>query len=324
MKKITLLVSAFAVSLAVNAQDFSAQSAQQTTVGGPSTEAILADQPVGGTDGIVSCYSNADALGVYSSDDFNLSDSNQITVITAYGFNNNQNFEDDITGMDIYVYNNLSGFDVPESDPTQPGTGVIELVDVDPLGGAVTITADGSGGFTVAVDVTAANGGTPIVLPAGDYWVVAAPRMNNIDGFDGANRWNWYNAGVPDAGVNEAHLIDPGDVFGAGATTWTSFTDLGLTFGSTAFTIEGEPALGVNDNLISQVSIFPNPASSKLNVSLPANLEINSAVLFDVLGKNTGIELSNNTMNIGSLARGVYILTLETSAGSISQKIVKQ
>ncbi len=91
------------------------------------------------------------------------------------------------------------------------------------------------------------------------------------------------------------------------------------------FLVHGvENPLGVNDNLLSQISIFPNPTQDLLNVTVPSTVKVNSAVLYDVLGKNTGLQLVNGTINTSSLARGVYILNLQTDRGALTEKIVKQ
>ncbi len=82
--------------------------------------------------------------------------------------------------------------------------------------------------------------------------------------------------------------------------------------------------LSVDDYLLSRVSVYPNPASEVLNISAPSALEIKGAVLYDVLGKDTGVRLVNGTMNTSNLARGIYMLNLNTSAGKFIQKVVKQ
>ncbi len=82
--------------------------------------------------------------------------------------------------------------------------------------------------------------------------------------------------------------------------------------------------LGANENLLSQVSVYPNPTTDILNVKVPANVTVNSASLVNVLGANTGLRLVNGTINTSSLASGVYILTVNTSAGTMTQKVVKQ
>ncbi len=82
--------------------------------------------------------------------------------------------------------------------------------------------------------------------------------------------------------------------------------------------------LGVSDNLLSQVSIYPNPATDVLNVNIPSTVTVTRASLVNILGKDTGMRLVNGEMNISSLAQGVYILTLYTSAGNLTQKVIKK
>lgn len=82
--------------------------------------------------------------------------------------------------------------------------------------------------------------------------------------------------------------------------------------------------LSVEDNLLSQVSLFPNPVNDILNVRVPASIEITGATLYDILGKDQRVNVVNGQINVSALNRGVYILNLETSAGVLTQKIVKQ
>ena len=323
MKKITLMMAAGLFALAANAQNFSEVSNSTSTTTSSPEFAILWDQPSVGGNGIISDISTVDGGQVFSTDDFTLTESNRIDKITVYGFQNNGNLDMLLAGFDLYIYNNLAGFDVPDSDPTQAGTGVLELVNIDPMGGALNLVIDASN-YAFEVDITLANGGD-VILPAGDYWLVCAPRLDITPVSDGPSRWNWFDAGVPTAGNNEAHLIDPDDIFGAGATSWTALSALGVTFGSVAFVVEGEPAvLSVGDNVSDLVSVFPNPTSDVLNVRVPSNISVTGATLFDVLGNDSGVRLVNGQINTASLATGVYLLNVETSAGTLTQKVVKK
>ncbi len=91
------------------------------------------------------------------------------------------------------------------------------------------------------------------------------------------------------------------------------------------FSVGGMPPIvGFEDNVLSQVSIFPNPATDVLYVNIPSTVTITRASLVNVLGKDTGMRLVNGEMNISSLAQGVYILTLNTSAGNLTQKVIKK
>lgn len=126
-------------------------------------------------------------------------------------------------------------------------------------------------------------------------------------------------------GCNQAGQTGPSyiDAPACGTTMITDFAALGLTQGL-VWNVLGDEVLGVNDNLLSQISVYPNPARDVLNVNIPASVEVNTAVLYDVLGKNTGVRLMNGTMNTSNLARGIYMLNVNTSAGTFTQKVVKQ
>ena len=110
----------------------------------------------------------------------------------------------------------------------------------------------------------------------------------------------------------------------SGATTLVSVINSSAQSQHGWASIPADPVLGVDDNVLSQVAVYPNPASDVLNIKVPAGVEITSAVLYDVLGKNTGLSLSNGAFNTASLARGVYLLTIETTAGTLTEKVVKR
>jgi hypothetical protein len=327
MKKITFMFLALSISLFVQAQQFQDESNTpfNSNNSDNNLQAVIWDQPSIGGSGIISDYSTIDNQGVYSADDFNLTESTRIDFITVYGFQNNEDLDQVMNGFDVFIYTNDSENNSPSGDPTQPGTGIVELsnISVLPIPGFPIIIIQDGGNYAINIDMAIANEGE-VILPAGDYWLVVAARINVTPVSEGATRWNWFDAGVPDAGLNEAHLIDPDDIFGAGATAWTTFTNLGLDFASTAFIIEGEPSsLGVNNNISELASVYPNPTNGILNVDIPSEINVISSKLYNLLGQGTGLRLINGTLNVSQLSRGLYILNVETSAGTLTQKVVK-
>ena len=329
MKKITFLFAVLGTLLFVQAQEYQDESNTPFNSNNSDNnfQAVIWDQPSIGLTGIISDYSTIDNLGVYSADDFNLTESTRIDSITVYGFQNVGDLEQIMNGFDVFIYTNDSALlNTPSGDPTQPGTGVVELsnISVLPLPGfPIIIVQEDGGNYAIHIDMAIANEGE-VILPAGDYWLVVAARINFSPITEGVSRWNWFDAGVPEAGLNEAHLIDPDDIFGVGATTWTAFSNLGLEFGSTAFTIQGEPSsLGVNDNISKLASVYPNPTNGILNIDMPSTVTVKSSKLYNLLGQDTGLRLVNGTMNVSELARGIYLLNVETSAGTLTQKVVK-
>ena len=78
--------------------------------------------------------------------------------------------------------------------------------------------------------------------------------------------------------------------------------------------------VGIND-VENNISIYPNPASSVLNVN--ANSNIQSVEVMNLMGQTIQIEMVNglNTqINTSSLSNGVYMLRVNTENGVVNQK----
>ncbi|RMA57844.1 T9SS type A sorting domain-containing protein [Ulvibacter antarcticus] len=81
--------------------------------------------------------------------------------------------------------------------------------------------------------------------------------------------------------------------------------------------------LNTNEFTSNKVTVFPNPVLDILTVQLPESISVKSASLYDVLGKNTGAKLFEGTMNTSNLVAGVYFLSVTTSEGTVTKKIIK-
>lgn len=266
---------------------------------------------------LISTNGDGDA-GVYCADYFELTaDTTLGTFFFPGRASSGGPISGDLTGADFFIYADAGGF--PAGDPSQAGTALVELFNIQEGAGFDFDDQGEPSDFTV--NVTEANGGTQLTLPAGNYWVSFAPAVAGDSA--GAGRWNWVGS-LSAAPANESLLIDTDDLFGAGATDWTDISGLiGAAFPSFAW-IGTDEALGLGDNDLVGASVYPNPATNVLNIAVSSNTELQSATLFDVLGKNTGVVLVNGTINISGLAAGVYILNVETNNGSLTQKVIKQ
>jgi hypothetical protein len=90
-----------------------------------------------------------------------------------------------------------------------------------------------------------------------------------------------------------------------------------LYFGATC------EALSVNDNILSQLSVYPNPTNDIVTIKMPLNIEVVSMKLFDVLG-NLVLKNANTTrLDVSNLSSGLYLLDITTTVGSITKKIVR-
>ena len=75
---------------------------------------------------------------------------------------------------------------------------------------------------------------------------------------------------------------------------------------------------------ISQALIFPNPSSDKISIDL-GGVAVADLVIYDILG-NEIISIPNyankSEIDISNLSIGTYTLQIQTSTGSISQRLL--
>ncbi|EDM45199.1 hypothetical protein SCB49_03724 [unidentified eubacterium SCB49] len=102
----------------------------------------------------------------------------------------------------------------------------------------------------------------------------------------------------------------------------TSYADIGFPDAHIVLNLIYNESLSVDDVALSQVSMFPNPATDVLNIKVPSSIELTGVTLYDVLGKSTNVAVSNGVVNVANLARGVYIVNIETTAGTLTEKLV--
>lgn len=84
---------------------------------------------------------------------------------------------------------------------------------------------------------------------------------------------------------------------------------------------------GVNEQVASTISVFPNPAVSVVNVANTNGALINNIKVADLNGrtvKNNKFDgLTDVQVNISDLASGVYMMTISSDKGTTTKKIVK-
>ncbi len=79
---------------------------------------------------------------------------------------------------------------------------------------------------------------------------------------------------------------------------------------------------GINNlNSLQQLTVYPNPAMDEIHWTIPDNSSLISANLFNLNGQEL-LKTTTNTLDVSSLANGIYILKLEAVSEIISRKIV--
>jgi len=202
--------------------------------------------------------------------------------------------------VDFYVW----GDDGGAPDPTNLITSELGFI---PNAQTVVGSNFGFDVWELVLDVT------DVALPGDSgsdttYWIGLS-----VEATDASNLF-WENSTAGLVGAGEAY----DDGLGGG------FVIDGTLEGVYGFEGDCVPILAVSDNLADLVNIYPNPATTTINLDVPANVEITSVALYDVLGKNTGATLTNGTIDVSNLARGVYILNVKSTQGTLTQKVIKR
>jgi hypothetical protein len=161
----------------------------------------------------------------------------------------------------------------------------------------VTFSVVGTNG-TLAATVDAAAITSPATVVAGKNVVFTAAPATNYQ----VKEWKLNN------------VVVAGNV----TNTYTLST---LAANSTV-TVEFELAIGINEVNENVVSIYPNPANDVVNVKM--NTTINKIEVVSLNGQIVAESLINNnegSINISTIANGMYFLRIETANGITMNKI---
>jgi hypothetical protein len=92
-------------------------------------------------------------------------------------------------------------------------------------------------------------------------------------------------------------------------------------------TLDITSVLSTNNFVASKLSVYPNPASSVINISSTINATINTVEMTDLNGRvvlSKSVNANNGQIAIGDLAAGVYMMKIATDQGTAIKKVVKQ
>ncbi len=179
-------------------------------------------------------------------------------------------------------------------------------------------SADGPGAsalFKSPSDLTVANDGTVFVADHANHRI----RRITVDGYVSTLIGN--SEGFADGQGIEVKFNDPQGI----AVSSDGALFISDTYNHRIRKITGNLATA-NFQLENQVSVYPNPTSSLINLELDAVIAI-KITIFDMNGRalqSKNILDNKNTIDISNLANGIYLMQITTSKGTIYKKIVKK
>lgn len=186
--------------------------------------------------------------------------------------------------------------------------------------GATAGTLGSNGAATGAIAMAAANGKV-ILVNNTTQETNSNPTGSNIIDKVGYGTANGFEGTVIGALSNST-----GAIRNSGGCTDTNNNSTDFTIGTptprnTATTLS-PCSLSVAENNISGLKVYPNPAKNTLYVTSDS-FATKEVELFDVLGKSVlNTKTVNNTVNISSLSKGVYVVKITEEGKTATRKIV--
>ena len=219
--------------------------------------------------------------------------------IVAIGAINNNNANGSISGH-VRVFENVSG------TWTQIGSDIIGEASGDQSGGSVSLSSDGS---IVAIGATrnSANGQSSghvrVYQNTSNTWSQVGSDI------DGEEAQDYFGGNVSLSGA--------GDKLVVGATTlFTSATKNGF---AKVYDLSG--VLSSDKFTQANFTIYPNPATEVLNIKLQDNAILENVTIYNNLGQKIKT-IKQNTVDVSTLAKGLYFVEVTTNQGKASKKVI--
>lgn len=84
---------------------------------------------------------------------------------------------------------------------------------------------------------------------------------------------------------------------------------------------------GVEENAVSQLAVFPNPATNVINIANASSSLVNGVSVVDINGRTVKTVkfdgVAEAQINVSDLASGMYIMNISTEKGTVTKKVVK-
>ena len=194
--------------------------------------------------------------------------------------------------------------------------------------GLATAIPFAAGSTTMSVAVWSPDAGTVIRLKAEDK--TDGTKSVETEATTGAAAtwdtlvFDFSNQAAGTAAIDFTYTYDLVSIFydflGAPATPAKSYYCDNVIFGS--------PTIGIEENWVEDFKIFPNPNNGNFNItgSLKVTSEV-SILITDMQGRvilkdSENGTILNKSINLNSVANGIYLVKISSESGSKTEKIV--
>jgi len=200
----------------------------------------------------------------------------------------------------VRIFENISG------TWTQIGSDIVGENPMDQSGGSISLSSDGT---IIAIGATGndnagnAAGHVRVYQNTSNTWSQVGSDING--------------EAAQDLLGSSVSLSDTGDKLVIGATTnFTSTTKNGY---AKVYDLSG--VLSSDKFTKTSFTIYPNPATDVLNISLENDVLLENVTIYNNLGQKIK-SLKQNTVDVSTLAKGLYFVEVTTNQGKASKKVI--
>lgn len=172
--------------------------------------------------------------------------------------------------------------------------------------------------FSYSFDATSLNTGTWTTVTALDLKEKLTTATSNV-AVNGNLATNYSNLANIITGLNWAN----------GTNLWIKWTDANETGSNGLYAIDNfiisvsEATLGLKQNAISGLNMYPNPVSNGTLYITSNSSSAKSVAVYDVLGKQVlNAKTSNSAVDVSNLKGGVYFVKISENGKSDTKKII--
>jgi len=79
-----------------------------------------------------------------------------------------------------------------------------------------------------------------------------------------------------------------------------------------------------NFDLMTAISLYPNPTTQKLTLDLPAGIDVEQTIFCNALGQQTKQSTSATQWDVTDMASGIYFMNVQTNSGTKQLKFIKK
>ncbi|MEI7978946.1 MAG: T9SS type A sorting domain-containing protein [Bacteroidota bacterium] len=146
----------------------------------------------------------------------------------------------------------------------------------------------------------------------------------SVNGLSGSF-FNWIvSGGTIQSGADSNKIQVKWTTTGINTIKVTETSNQGCVGVQKSLSVNVSPTIGMNELKVNnQVSIYPNPFTETIHITLLNNLKLEKAIIYDLVG-NEIISSNKNEIDASSLKSGIYLIMIVDNIGnSYSEKLVK-